>query len=256
MTDMPLEDLLNGKAEGGSFDDHSFWDGISEEQRDMVEGRIRDIVEKAVREADSRSDGWGDIPAHMRDSIRKSVSKIINWRSVLRQFAGTLVRGRRRTSIKRINRRFPYIHPGVTKGYMARLCICIDQSGSVDEGMLQMFFAELRTLNKNIEIDILPFDCDCDVDDVYTWKRGQCPAAKRTRMGGTDFSAPTRVMNDPKNRGRWDGYLIMTDGMAPAPGPSRLKRGWVLGKGCKMDFNTSDIVIELDDGKVKHGVWH
>ena len=250
-----LEDILGEGNGRGSIDDHSFWDSVPEEQRPFVEGKVKDIVEKAVRRADSRADGWGNMPAELIEEIRKSVSRIINWRQVLRQFSGSLIKGRRRTSIKRINKRYPYVHPGTTKGYMARLLIAIDQSGSVDDGMLEMFFAELRTLNKKIEIDILPFDCSANVEEVYTWKRGACPMAKRTRTGGTDFNAPTRVANDPKNRGRWDGLLIMTDGMAPEPIGSRIKRGWVIGQGQTMHFSTSELVIKLDDGQPSTGAW-
>ena len=77
------------------------------------------------------------------DAIRKSVSNVINWRNVLRQFVGSITRGGRATSIKRINKRYPYIHPGVKRGYEAKLLVAIDQSGSVDNEMLVEFFGML-----------------------------------------------------------------------------------------------------------------
>jgi len=237
-----------------SFDDHGFWDSVPDDKKDLVESKIKDMLGKAVKNADT-SDGWGNISAELRDDIRRSVTRIVDWKAVLRQFTGSLIRGKKRTSIKRINRRFPYIHAGQTKGYTARLLVCIDQSGSVDDGMLQMFFSELRSLNKNVEIDYLPFDCEAYDKDIVTWNRGRCPDAKRTRAGGTDFSAPTRVANDPKNRGRWDGVLIFTDGECSQPIPSRLKRGWIIGQGQKLLFNTTETVISLNDGKINTGAW-
>ena len=78
---------------------------------------------------------------------------------------------------------------------------------------------------------------------------------KRVRGGGTDFNAPTRFANDPKNRGRWDGVLILTDGEAAAPGPSRIRRGYVISKGCKLLFTTNDIVVKMDDAKTIQGAW-
>jgi predicted metal-dependent peptidase len=250
----PLDDLFNGSGID-SMDDHSPWDDIPDDQRELVEGKVRSIIEKAVRHADQHSNGWGNIPSELRQDIRRSISHIVNWRNVLRQFVGTITRGHRRTSIKRINTRYPYIHPGVKRGYVAKLLIAIDMSGSVDNEMLALFFSELGSLTKKVEIDILPFDCHADVKEIYTWRRGTIIEAKRTRSGGTDFNAPTRVVNDPKNRGRWDGMLIMTDGECNAPVPSRVRRGWILGKGQKLMFPSTELQIMLDDGKQLKGAW-
>lgn len=243
-----------GEGEG-ALDSHEFWDQIPEEKRAIVESKIKSIIEKAVNKADSKSDGWGSIPQELQQEIRRSISRIVDWKSVLRQFAGTLIRGKKKTSIKRINKRYPYIHPGITRGYTAKLLVAIDQSGSVDNGMLEMFFAELRNLNKNVEIDYLPFDCVALQEDIKCWPRGKIPQLVRSRAGGTDFNAPTNIANDPINRGRWDGMLIMTDGECSKPNASRIKRGWVIGKNQKLMFNTDELVICLDDGKVNHGAW-
>lgn len=242
----------------GPMDDHNRWDDeseISPEELEYVEGRIKAVIEKAVRHADSHADGWGNIPAELREEIRRSVSTIINWRAVLRQFIGSIVRGNRTTSIKRINRRYPYVHPGVKRGYTAKLIIAIDESASVGDEMLNMFFSELDSLTRKVDITLLHFDCHCTVKDLYEWRKGTRPKLNRVRGGGTDFSAPTKFVNDPKNRGRWDGMLIMTDGQAPQPVPSRLKRGWVLGQGCKLAFNTDETQIFLSRDEQVRGAW-
>lgn len=239
-----------------SMDDHSGWDDIPEERREYVEGKIKAIIEKAVRHADSKSNGWGSVPADMRCAIRDSISTIIDWRAVLQQFIGSLVRGGRRNSLKRINRRYPMVHPGTTRSYKAKLLIAIDQSGSVGNKMLEMFFGELANCTRTIEVDILPFDCYADAKDAWTWKKGQRVGPQREKCGGTDFNAPTKVFNDHKNAGRWDGMLIMTDGQAPKPISSRMKRGWILGKGCKLEFTTDELTINLDDDAAKNkGAW-
>lgn len=240
-----------------SLDDHDAWDEVGEAHREYVEGKVKAIVERATRVADQTSNGWGSIPAELREDIRRSVSNIVNWRSVLRQFIGTLVRGGRTTSIKRINRRYPYIHPGIKRGWTAKLLIARDESGSVYNEMLESFFAELATLTKKVEIDFLPFDCSASEKDIIRWAKGTIPtkATKRTKGGGTDFSAPTAIFNDPKNRGRWDGLLIMTDGMAPAPIPARGKRGWVLGDKCKLDFSTNELQVFVTKDRPMSGAW-
>lgn len=238
-----------------SMDSHDKWNETPPELQEYIEGKVRSIIEKAVRYADSHADGWGNIPAELREEIRRSVSATVDWRNVLRQYVGSLIRGHRTTSIKLINRRYPYIHPGVKRGYTAKLVVAIDESGSVGDEMLEMFFAELDQLTKRVDISILHFDCGCGESDVYEWKRGTRPKLKRERGGGTDFDAPTRFVNDPKNRGRWDGLLIMTDGQAPAPQNSRLKRGWILGQGCSLAFPSNETQIVLSKEKHLTGAW-
>jgi predicted metal-dependent peptidase len=239
-----------------SMDDHSGWDNIPEEIKEAVEGRVRGIVEKAVRKADSQANGWGNIPANLREDIRKSVSHAVDWRNVLRQFIGSLERGNYTSSMKRINRRYPYIHPGKKRGYTAKLLIAVDQSGSVSNEMLSLFFGELASLTKRVSVTILPFDCAVAEKDMVEWKKGSNPDIKRVRSGGTDFEAPTRFANDPKNRGRWNGMLILTDGECSKPSASRIKRGWIIAPNHKLHFITDEISISLDPNPKKSGAWH
>jgi predicted metal-dependent peptidase len=238
-----------------SMDDHSGWEKIPEEIREAVVGRVQGLVEKAVRKADAQANGWGNIPGHLREEIRRSVSHIVDWRNVLRQFVGSLERGNKTSSMKRINKRYPYIHPGTKRGYTAKLLIAVDQSGSVSDGMLSLFFSELSALTKRVSVTILPFDYTVAADQMTEWKKGTNPDIRRVRGGGTDFEAPTRFANDPKNRGKWDGMLILTDGECSKPGPSRIKRGWVLGQGCKLHFPTDEITITLDPNPHRTGAW-
>ena len=75
---------------------------------------------------------------------------------------------------------------------------------------------------------------------------------ERTRCGGTDFEAPTRHAN--KNKSRFDGYLILTDGECYEPTtPNRLKRGWVITPGRKLYFEPSkrDFVIRMKEPKTR-----
>jgi hypothetical protein len=118
-----------------------------------------------------------------------------------------------------------------------------------------MFFAELATLTKSVGVTILPFDCSANIKDAFEWDRGGAPNLKRTKNGGTNFDAPTDVVNSAEARGKWDGMLIMTDGQAPKPGSSRIKRGWVLGKGCKLYEDVPELQVNLDEGQPITGAW-
>ena len=235
----------------GTLDDHSEWANIPEDKRAIADNVVDGVLRKAVAAADQVSNGWGSIPAELRDLIRRSISGVVDWRKVLAQFVGKLVRGYKTTTFKRINRRFPYMHPGKKAGHVAKLLVARDESGSVCNDMLAEFTAELFSLTSKVEIDFLPFDCSCTNEDIVPWSRGQVPEAgkNRTKDGGTDFNAPTNVFNDPANRGRWDGMLIFTDGQAPKPDSCRGKRGWVVPKQCKLEFESDELQIKIDREK-------
>ena len=48
---------------------------------------------------------------------------------------------------------------------------------------------------------------------------------------------------------------VLLNGCAPAPGPSRIKRGWVLGKGCQLIFPSDEIQVFLTDDVQVTGAW-
>lgn len=218
---------------------------IAGEIDSYVKAKMDAILEKAQRSADC-GNSWGNIPHELRTAIRDYVNNKVDWRAVLKMFVGYAQQGLKRSSIKKINKRFKYIHPGVQRGKTAKLLIAIDQSGSVDDGMLGDFFDALTDLSSYTTIDILPFDCEANVKDIFTWKKGTKPELKRVRGGGTDFNAPTELVNEPLNQGKWDAMLILTDGEAPAPDHCVIRRGWVYPSNKKLIFDTDETKIVLD----------
>lgn len=230
----------------GTLDDHGSWeiDDMDEADREFVKGKLRQALEDAVHECD-QSGKWGSVSASTRSKLRSLVNREIPWQSVLRQFCGLSRRANRHNNVKRLNRKYPGIHPGIQKGYTSNLAIYIDQSGSVDNHSLELLFGTLRDLSSLVSFTVFHFDTEVDKDSETTWSRGKTPDVHRTRSGGTDFSAPTKHANENKNR--FDGYLILTDGEAPDPGPSRLKRGWVVIPGRTLQFAASkrDFVIKM-----------
>jgi len=215
----------NGPAVPGTMDDHEGWDELSEEERELVKGKVRQAVEDAVKDCDKKGQ-WGSISSDTRGKIRDMISKEIPWKSLLRNFVGMTRRANRHSNVRRLNRKYTGIHPGIQRGYTSSIAVYIDQSGSVSENELELLFGELRSLAKHTEFVCFHFDSDVDEDSETTWRNGKTPATHRTRCGGTDFTAPSIHAN--KNKTRFDGYLILTDGYAPDPGPSKLRRGWVI----------------------------
>ena len=184
----------------------------------------------------------------MHDSVKKMIMAFVNgtvdWRAVLRNFIGQSQRANRSNTIKRINKRFPYIHPGRKTNHAAHIAIAIDQSGSVDDGMLSLFFAELTSLSKLVTFTVVPFDTETNDKLVYQWKKGQKHTVERVMQGGTDFNAPTEWTN---KHPEIDGLIVLTDMQAPSPKPCRVRRLWVTTEECKESpyFQTNELVIAV-----------
>ena len=86
---------------------------------------------------------------------------------------------------------------------------------------------------------------------MLTVKRGKQIEVNRTRTGGTSFTA---VMNHAKkNKSKYDGIIILSDGECSDPGPSPrgLKRCWIIVPDRKLYFipPRSDIVVHMDRSK-------
>lgn len=152
--------------------------------------------------------------------------------------------------MKRINRKYPYIHSGRKRGRSAKLLIAIDMSGSVSDRCLELFFGELENLAKQTTFIVAPFDTEVSESDMFEWKKGRRIQAERTRCGGTDFEAPTRYMNE--HHADYDGLLILTDGYAPQPSSCKKRRGWIITPDGQMSWESQDYVIKMRDDAEKH----
>lgn len=233
-----------GDTEYDSFDDHSGWGEVSEESREIAKERLKDIIKKAADEA-SKSNNWGSVPASCREEILKGIKSTLDWRKVLRYFIKTSQKSSRKSSIRRINRRYPYIHAGKKSDRVARVAISIDQSGSVSNKMLSAFFAELNKLSEIAEFTVVPFDTVVVEDKVFDWKKGENRKWERVSCGGTCFNAPTRWVNERS----YDGHIILTDLMAPKPVPSKSQRMWITTEyyAQRPYFTTSERVIAIPE---------
>ena len=230
----------------GEMDSHDGWGEAGNEQdREIVRGKMKQVLAEAVKECDQKGQ-WGSVPAETRAQIRAMISKEIPWQMVLKKFLGFSRRADRATSRMRLNKKYPGVHSGFKRGYTSSVGVYIDQSGSVGNTELELLFAELANLARHTEFVTYHFDTSIDEDSRATWKPGKTPEAHRTRCGGTCFRAPTVHAN--KRRKEFDGYLILTDGYAADPGPSRLRRGWIITPdGAKQDWmeRGNDFVIEM-----------
>jgi len=238
-----------------SMDDHDGWaEGLSDTQREYMAEKGRQVVKAAVEQADSKN-SWGSVPAHMREEIRKIVNGEIDWRSLLRRFTGQQQRADRLGSIYRANRKYPGIHAGFSRDYRPSIGVFLDQSGSVSDHALELFFAELPGLSRHADFTIFNFDTSVDESSCVKWKKGSVQSSLvRTRCGGTDFDAITSFLEGPQGRRhRFEAVIILTDGGAGKPKPARgHRRCWILEPGTELAFGSpdaKDVVIKLKSEK-------
>ena len=237
--DEMVEDLTGGDKGGeggkpgdgvpGTMDDHGEWgEGMSDAEKELVKGKVKKAMRDAVKKCDSRGQ-WGSVSAEMRSELRKMCSNEVDWKSVLRAFCGMSQRANRSRTMKRINRKYPYIHSGRKVGHSANVAVYVDQSGSVDDGSLALIYAELEQLSRKVTFTFIPFDSTVDTDNEIVWKKGKKQRLNRFRCGGTNFHAVAE--HAEANKHRFDGYIVCTDGEAADPGPSRMRRAWVIVPG-------------------------
>jgi predicted metal-dependent peptidase len=237
MSDLAEEDMPE------TLDDHSGWGQCSQEVKDMAKERLKDIIRKAGEEC-SKNNSWGSVSASCKKKIMKILESKVDWKKVLRYFVKASQRANRSSSIKRINRRYAYIHPGKRSNRVARVAISIDQSGSVSDQLLSKFFAELNKLAEIAEFVVIPFDTRIDENMVYTWKKGQRRETDRVLHGGTCFDAPTEYVN----KQAFDGHIILTDMCAPKPRRSKCQRMWMTTAeyASRPYFETKERVVVVD----------
>ncbi len=235
----------NGSGEGdpGTWDDHSGWGDGDNTTNEIAKERLKEAVKKAAEEA-SKGNSWGSVSQGVRQEIIDSITTKVDWRKVLRYFIKTSQKANKRSTIKKINRRYAYVHPGKKVQRQAKIAIAIDQSGSVSNDMLTKFFNELNNLSKLAEFTVIPFDHDVKPELVYVWKKGTHKKKERVLTGGTCFNAPTDYVNEHG----FDGMIVLTDLYAPKPKRCKAQRMWMTTPECAAHpyFTTNERIIVVD----------
>lgn len=206
----------------GGPDSHERWkdhptggqngrDGLTEQQRAMLEQLVRDTV--------AQMDGRypGNIPGELRRKIEEYLKCKKDWRGALSLFVQSVVKEERRYTWKKVNRRFfngKYsTAPGRRWEYKPRILIAIDNSGSIDLNTYALFMAHITKIGAFCEeLDVI--GCDTRVNFVHKslkFKRGTTkpPDLKDWQSGGGTLFQP---VFDHARSGKYDGVIYFTDG--------------------------------------------
>ena len=232
-------DKGNGK---GQLDSHDGWDNVDPAIREMAKQTIEEFIEKSTEEC-MKSQNWGSLSSDTKQSLVKRMHHEIDWKKVMRNFIGNAQRAEHYNTHRRINRKFPYIHPGRRTGHIANVAVAIDQSGSVSNEMLAMFFSELDKLAELATFTVIPFDDRVFKPKIYKWKKGERRKAERVLNGGTNFDS---VVNHLKTcEEKFDGVIMLTDGYAPVPKAAPCRRIWLIPESCRGSLATKEPLVHV-----------
>lgn len=175
--------------------------GGSGEVRDSAspgEGRDGDAAESAadslVAKALMTERDCGDLPASLLREVRQALEPGMDWRMLLSRFIDQSARSDYAWSPP--NRR--YLHqgiylPSVRSEEADRIVLVVDTSGSISDGELDLFCAEVSAILTSFAGEILVMGCDQAVAGVFSLSRSDLPLEPLfTGGGGTDFRAPFR----------------------------------------------------------------
>tara|TARA_A100001011_G_scaffold376412_1_gene438964 strand:- start:1641 stop:2903 length:1263 start_codon:yes stop_codon:yes gene_type:complete len=235
-----------GDGMEGGFDVHFDCEGMSDSDKELLEGKIKQIIKESANRA-QKNNGWGSVSADVKKQIMTALDDAVNWKKALAYFCGTKQKANKSRTFRRINRKYPYIHPGTKVKHTSNLAIYIDQSGSVGDDGIAGFFGALNELARNVAFKVFHFDTRVDVKNAYSWRKGQkYNLPMRTLSGGTCFQSVEDHFR--KHAAEYDGYIIMTDGCAPKPKGCISKRCWVLLPGYDLHFKADarDAIIKMD----------
>lgn len=217
---------------------------LSESEKVIADQKIKNIIEQAIETANNRS--WGSVSISTKAQIEKITKIEFNWERALKYFCGHKMKSDTFKTQRKINRKYPYIHPGKKSRKTSSLAVYVDQSGSIGQDALKNFGNVLERLSKTHTFVYYYFDSFVEEESKTIWKKGKSTNFSRRLTGGTDFNA---VEDHYRKIGKdFDGYIIMTDGEASKPKPCISKRCWVLSPGGKMIFSPDkkDHVIKMN----------
>lgn len=152
----------NDKAkEMVGFDQHELW-LESDPNKDTLKEKVRQAVNSAAR----RTREAGKMTAENEILVSKlNASQTVNWKEQLRRFAARAIETKRESSKKKRNRRYGVSIPGDVKTEQLYIGVSIDTSGSVSDGALNQFLAELAKMSKYATIFVV--EADSEVKNAY-----------------------------------------------------------------------------------------
>lgn len=249
-TDDELEDdRHDGEAVETAYDPettHDLW----EDSSDIDEQTLREFTEKFIDAAQK-----GSMPFYLSGMISalKSSKAELPWNLYLKQMAGSVESGRKKTVTRR-NRRQPdrLDLRGQLKGRKAKIVVALDISGSISDEEFNQAIKEVFNIVKTYNHEITLVECDHEIRRVYTVNSVKDIKDRMHIRGGTRFTPVFEYANAQKI----NLLVYFTDGKGEEQlqaKPRGYKTLWVVsGKGDKLSLKeTYGVVKKLNPAETK-----
>ena len=188
---------------------------ISQVNESALKNKLRELVDAAAE--------GNELPPELQTEfvINARRSKI-DWTTMFKRFLSGRGRMQIRATYKRDSRRFDGF-PGHKRNVGLKVLVALDESGSISDEQLNIFFNELMAINliTNAQVLVTEFDTECSEPkpaETYRHQRG------RTRKGGTDFKPIFKLAEDL----RIFSVVVFTDGNGEAPPQVNQRVLWIL----------------------------
>lgn len=219
LPDPPPEGSGSGKGKGDSGDAY----GGQDQQRDAntkLDPAVEENWKMAVASAALAAQQAGKMPAELERFVHDILHPAEDWRTRLRRFITEVTRND--YSWARPNKLFPttgVYMPALHSESMGTLAVVIDDSGSIDSKILNVFGAETVSVRSAVRPQrTLLISCDAcvnDVEDLDEYAPLEVSDIKIHGGGGTDFRPPFDWLAEQGVRPAC--LLYLTDGYGPFP---------------------------------------
>lgn len=212
----------DAKDSGGSFDDHSHWGTVEEEDdtmRDVWVKRLEDACEAI--EVRSASKGRGRLPLFAQRLLKELRNPQTDWRTILNEFVQEEIVD---YSFTPPDRRFdgPFFLPDFNgkDDMVENVLFMIDTSGSMSDDMITAAYSEVKgaidQFNGKLKGWLGFFDAAV-IEPKPFENEDEFKVIKAAGGGGTDFQIIFEYVQKYMQDNPPVSIIILTDGYAPFP---------------------------------------
>lgn len=192
---------------------------VEEKTSEIYSKAARSIISELVDQAKSE----GEIPGGICGFISELYgSGEIDWRNVVKRFLTGRGKTLARKTFLKESKRFDGL-PGKKRSVGLQALLAVDESGSISNKHMAMFFNELLRIRKitGADLSVTSFDTECTQPVPL---KAYIKSKERVKSGGTDFR-PVFQLADSM---RIPLVIIFTDGDGTVPDHVNQKVLWVL----------------------------
>lgn len=219
-----LDSLLDDHLDGTDSDDDASGDDASSSKRPKLSESERNKIRAELKEAllqAAQSAGAGNVPSSIARLVESLTAPKLSWRDILRNSIQSNIKCDYTFMIpakKSIGT--PFRLPGMKRDETIDICVGIDCSGSIDDGMIREMLSEVQGIMAqytDYKIHVWSYDTQVNNPMTYRADEGEdISLYQPSGGGGTNFIASYKYMEE--NGIVPNTYINFTDGYCDGQG--------------------------------------